>query len=544
MSISIIQFVVIPIITIFTNGFEGENNILVNHGAVKRGLEYLFNSLVLTIPVTIVSVGIALIISITLYRLQFKGRGVLRLMMLLPLINPPFVGSISFIMLFGKRGLITHRLLGLSVSPFGYNGVFVMQVIGLTTIAYLIISAGIKKIDVSNENAARTLAASELRIFSEITLPLLMPFVLNAGVLVFLSSMADFGTPLVIGGPFQTLSSDLYIQITGLYDLKSASISGIFLTLPCVVVFAIQKIFSENKKYWSSSVQDTQIELKNASSGFKFMMISISLLFVVLIVTKFLFVLVGAFTENWGYDYTLTLRHFKDVVDKDMSPFLNSLRLATVVALISSGFGVLLSYLLHIRNDRFKVFTDIAATIPSAVPGILFGIAYLVTFKRSLFGIGQLILHDFSPVILLGTQAIIYFICIYRYIPVGLRAGASIIEHVDPNLEKAAHTLGSSHMKAFKDITFPLLMPAFNTAFIKNFSSTMTTLGAIIFLLLPKNKVAVQKIFQIITSSSIGTGAAMSLMLSAFTGIMMLVFYVLLNFRDVITRCNGENRNK
>lgn len=204
---------------------------------MTRSWTYLKNSLALSVPVTLIATTLATLMSITLWRVPFKGRKFVRIMALAPLMNPPFVGSISFIMLFGKRGLISHELLGLTVSPFGYWGVFVMQVIGLTTVGYLFISSGIQSMQAIYEEAARTTGASEFQILRTVTLPVLKPEILGGMLLIFLASMADFGTPLIIGGPFQTLSSDLYIQITGLYDMKGASISGGVLLIPCLIAF-------------------------------------------------------------------------------------------------------------------------------------------------------------------------------------------------------------------------------------------------------------------------------------------------------------------
>lgn len=110
------------------------------------------------------------------------------------------------------------------------------------------------------------------------------------------------------------------------------------------------------------------------------------------------------------------------------------------------------------------------------------------------------------------------------------------MEHVNPNLELAAINLGASERRVFFDIMFPLLKPAFNAAFLKNFTSTMTTLGAIVFLLLPKNKVAVQQIFQIMTSSEIGAAAMMALLLSLLSLVFLAAFQLLLNYEEIFKR--------
>ena len=181
---------------------------------------------------------------------------------------------------------------------------------------------------------------------------------------------------------------------------------------------------------------------------------------------------------------------------------------------------------------------DFMATLPAAVPGILFGIGYLVTFKYPIFGIGRYIFTESKPLLLLGTGIIIYIICIARFMNTGLRAGYALLEHVHPDLEKAAYNLGGSELATFSGIIFPLMKDAFFASFLKTLSSGMVTLGAIIFLLLPSNKVAVQQIFQIITSSRTGTAAAMALSLSLLTLILLGFFYCLFYYDELVKKAN------
>jgi iron(III) transport system permease protein len=171
----------------------------------------------------------------------------------------------------------------------------------------------------------------------------------------------------------------------------------------------------------------------------------------------------------------------------------------------------------------------------------LFGIGYLLTFKHPLFGVGKYIFEGLDPIILLGTGIIIFIICIARYLNIGLKAGYALLEHLDPHLEEASYNLGVSEVKTFIKISLPLLKPAFITAFFKNFTTTMTTLGAIIFLLIPSNKVAVQQIFQRITSSEIGVAAAMGILLSITSLTFIGIFYAIFNFKQIVRRIKNDS---
>lgn len=526
--ILICYFCSLPVISVIFYGVNGNGKDVVLSDIINV-LDLLKNSMVLGILVVFVALFFGIITTFTLHRINFKGRMLFRILILLPLINPSFVGSISFIMLFGKRGLITHDLLGLSISPFGFHGVFFLQVLGAVTMAYLIISSAIKNIDVSLEEAARNLGYGEFKVFLKVTLPLMIPEITTAGLLIFLSSMADFTTPMIIGGNFRTLATDIYIQITGLYNMKLASISGIFLLIPCFFAFFIQRYYIKKKRYNTDTTINSNIEYTKMNPFVKYIFITVTFLLMSVFIINILFIFVGAFTNNWGSDYSFTLKHVKraflDDFSKYLKPFINSVTLSVVTGLLSSFIGVMLAYLIQRKKIRATKMIDFMAMFPAAVPGILFGIGYLVTFKYPLFGIGKYVLKNQTPIILLGTTSIIYIVCVARNINISMKSCYALLEHIEDDIENAALNLGASKLRTYFTIVIPLLKDAFVNSYIKVFSGTMTTLGVIIFLLMPKNKVIVQVLFQSMTGGmNLGVPAVLSLTLSFMTLILMLVF--------------------
>lgn len=540
----LLYFVALPIVSVIIYGLAGENSAFNNIKGIGRSLGYLKNSLIVSVIVTAVATFIGLVMSFTLNRVTFTGRRIMKILVLLPFINPPFVGSISYIMLFGKRGLITHQLLGLTISPFGIQGILIIQILSLSSHAYLLISSSIRKIDTTLEDASRNLGASEWEVFRTVTLQMMRPEIFGTALLIFLESMADFSTPLVIGGSYQTLASDLYIQITGLYDMTTATISGIILLIPCVGVFMLHKYYFSKKSYFSEDSMSLDIEYKHISKKTKFYLVTFCGVFLSFVLAKYLFIVVGALTKSWGHDYTFTLEHIKALGGRKYKPFVNSFKLATVSAFVASVTGVVLAYLIKVRQFKFSAIADFFATVPAAVPGILFGISYLVTFKYPLFGIGRLWLTETKGVVLMGSGIIIYLVCIARFMNTGLRSGYALFEHIHPDIEKASYNLGAGVIQTFVRIIIPLMKDAFSASFLRSFSSGMVTLGAIILLLIPSNKVAVQQVFQIITSSDTGNAAAMALMLSLMTFVFLSGYNVLFNAKDIIVRYIEEGRRK
>lgn len=528
-------FCFLPVLSVIIYGLSGDLTFF-NQKLINRVSKLLYNSLFVSILVTVISVFFGTVITFALRRLEFKGRGVLRALMLLPLVSPAFVGSLAFIMLFGSRGLITHKILNLNVSPYGWHGIVILQVMSFVTFAYILISSSIQNVDTTIEHAARNLGASESTILFKITLPMMVPEITSTALLVFLTSMADFTTPLVIGGKFTTLAADLYVQITGLYNMKSAAISGMILLIPCIIAFYVQRYFSTKKSYFSDSSNDRNIIYEKVSTPVKYILLLCTVCFVFLFVIKFGFIFIGALTRNWGYDYTFTLDHVKKALGIGLLPFYNSVKLSFVTALISSFLGVILSYLINRKKIILPVFLDFIGVFPAAVPGILFGIGYLVTFKYPILGVGKYIFPNSTPWVILGTSVIIYFICIARSINVAMKSGYALLEHVDPDIENAAYNLGAGRIITFKLIIIPMLKEAVSMSYLKIFSSTMSTLGAIIFLILPKNKVAVQIIFQSAANAALGITSTLALMLSLSTLLLMGIFYLILYRKNIVEK--------
>lgn len=535
-----IYFCLMPVFSVLVSGLQRGEGVI---GAKEwsRALGLLGNSVGLAVVVTFSSLCLATMAAFTLHRTRFRGRQVCKLLMLLPLVNPSFVGSISFIMLFGRRGLITHQLLGLSISPFGWHGVFVLQSIGFTTLAYLMISAAVQNVDTQLEEAARNLGAQEREVFLRVTLPMMMPEILSAGLLVFLGSMADFTTPMIIGGNFRTLATDLYIQITGLYNLPLASFSGVVLLMPCLLVFVLQYRMAHRKRYYGDASQSTATVYEQLPVWLHRVLIGITVTMIGLFVINILFVFVGAFTVSWGADYSFTWKHLETVLESNLQKYLiplwNSIALSVFTGVASSLLGVMAAYWIQRRMISYGKWLDAVTMLPATVPGILLGVGCLVTFRYPFFGIGKYVLTNQPPLILLGTTGIVYLVCIARNIHVSMKSCYAVLEHVDPEIEQAARNLGAGEWTIYRRVTLPLLKDAFANSFIKVFSSTMTALGVIIFLLMPRNKVIVQVLFQSMTGGlNLGVPAVLALMLSLVTLVLMLLFQLMMYGKGAFAR--------
>ena len=178
---------------------------------------------------------------------KFVG-GLFKVVSMLPVVSPPFVLSLSMIMLFGKSGIITRFLLGIyDNSVYGFWGIAVVQTLTFFPVCYMMLKGLLKNIDPSLEEAARDMGASRWKVFTSVTLPLMLPGLGNAFLVTFIESIADFANPMLIGGSYDTLATTIYLQITGSYDKPGAAAMAVVLLCITLAMFAVQKYYLERK---------------------------------------------------------------------------------------------------------------------------------------------------------------------------------------------------------------------------------------------------------------------------------------------------------
>ena len=181
-------------------------------------------------------------------RMNKIAGGLFKVVSMLPVVSPPFVLSLSMIMLFGKAGLITRFLLGIYDNDvYGYWGIVIVQTLTFFPVCYMMMKGLLKNIDPSLEEAARDMGASRMKVFTSVTLPLLLPGLGNAFLVTFIESIADFANPMIIGGNYNTLATTIYLQITSGYERENATAMAVVLLCITLAMFAVQKYYLESK---------------------------------------------------------------------------------------------------------------------------------------------------------------------------------------------------------------------------------------------------------------------------------------------------------
>lgn len=448
---------------------------------------------------TVISAATALVIATTRGWIRILAMGVL----LITMVSPPFVSSLAYIQLYGRRGIITHRLLGLSLDPYNAWGVILMQSISFAPLNALFLNGLLTKIDSNALRSAQDLGARPGNILTDIVLPLIRPGILVSLLLGFVRSLADFGTPIIIGGRFNTIASEIYLQFTGYSDLEKASTLNMLLLLPSVAAFFLYRHYmaQAGQLTESSRSRQEQLELPLGRAGtWGVGALLVSLIFFLMMILQYVSIFLSGFLRNTSTGYVLTGQYLEKLIRFDSVSMVRSVWYALIVSLAGTLFAMLFAYYMDRRRIAGHHIFDGLVTLPYMLPGISFGIAYILAFNS-------------PPIQITGTALIVLANMMFKQLPTTTKICSAALTQIPVSMERAARDLGAGQFAVLRDIILPGMRPAFLSSFVYNFSSSMTTAGAIIFLIDASRKVAVFSLFEAVYSGEYALASLISTMI-------------------------------
>lgn len=414
---------------------------------------------------------VGFLFAFTVNRTSMGGKRLVNALATLPVISPPFSLTLSVILLAGNNGLITRQLLGLSsFSIYGLDGLVIVQTIGMFPIAYMTMSGVLKAIDSTQEDAALDLSAGRFTAFATVTLPLAMPGILSAWLLVFTNSLADFANPLLLAGDFRVLSVEAYMEVTGRNDLGGGAALSVMLLLPTLTAFLAQRYWVSKKSFVTVTGKPSSRLTELASPPVRRLLTALVVLILVLIVSLYATIVAGCFVKNWGIDYGFTLANVGEALSRGKKAIADTVTLAVLATPIAGILSMVGALILVRKTFLGKRVLEATLMTPFAIPGTLLGISYVLAFNK-------------APLILVGTAAIIVINYVIRELPVGLEGGVANLRQVDPSIEEAACDLGADSATVFRTIVLPILRPSFISSMSYTFVRSMTAVSAIIFLI-------------------------------------------------------------
>ena len=437
----------------------------------------------------------------------------LNILAMLPIITPPFVVGLGLILLFGRAGVVNQFLeYAFGIPPtrwfYGWFGVWVAQTFAFTPIAFMIMRGVVQGIAPSLEEAAQTLRATPNQTFMTVTLPLLKPGLANAFLVGFIESMADFGNPIVVGGQFSVLSTEIFFAIVGAqYDQGRAASLAWILTFFALTVFAIQRGVLGSKSYTTVSGKgDGGIPMALPASV-KRVVYATALPWMAFTVVVYAFAFAGGFVKTWGRDYTPTLEHFHTAFALEWAQhglvwagtawnsLFTTIKLAAISAPLTATAGLLIAYLLARTEFKGQSLFEFAALLAFAIPGTVLGVSYILAF-------------NIPPFELTGTALIIILCFMFRNLPVGVRAGTAAFKQLDKSLDEASIMLRAGSIQTIRYVVLPLLKPALVAALIYSFVRAITTVSAVIFLVTAENELATTYIIGRVGNGDYGVALA------------------------------------
>ena len=462
---------------------------------------------------------------------KFSG-GLFQVVSMLPVVSPPFVLSLSMIMLFGKAGLITRFLLGIyDNSVYGYWGIVIVQTLTFFPVCYMMLKGLLKNIDPSLEEAARDMGASRMKVFTSVTLPLLLPGLGNAFLVTFIESIADFANPMIIGGSYDTLATTIYLQITGAYDKAGASAMAVVLLCITLGMFMVQKYYLEAKTAATLTGKASRERMLIEDRSVKIPLTVLCSLMAMFVILMYICVPIGACFPTWGYKFfPLTGKWFKLIFTRyhGFKAFKDSFLLSLISAPVTALLSMIISYLVVKRSFKGKGFIEAVSMLAMAVPGTVLGVGYIRGYSGGIFHTGFL-------QGIYGTGLILVIVFVVRSLPTGTRSGISALRQIDKSIEESAYDMGADSFRVFTTVTLPLIKDSFLSGLVTAFVRSITAISAIILLVTPQFLLITVQINEFAEKGSFSLACA-------FATILIVITYGAVLLMNVCTKYFGTSR--
>ena len=527
-------FILYPLAILLIDSIYGSNGLSLNTFArimqMPNFRRAITNTLKIGFVVGILSTLIGLLFAyVEMYvKVGKVAGGLFNVVSMLPVVSPPFVLSLSMIMLFGRAGLITRFLLGIyDNSIYGYWGIVIVQTLTFFPVCYMMLKGLLKNIDPSLEEAVRDMGASRFRVFKDVTLPLLLPGLGNAFLVTFIESIADFANPMIIGGSYDTLATTIYLQITGAYDKEGASAMAVVLLMITLGMFIVQKYYLEKKTTQTLTGKASRVRMMIEDRSVVVPLTVLCSLAAAFVVLMYICVPIGALFPTWGYKFTpFTFKWFNLVFTRynGLKAFRDSFVLSLIASPITALISMIISYIIVKKNFKVNGFIEAVSMLAMAVPGTVLGVGYIRGFSQGMFGTGFL-------QFIYGSAAILIIVFVVRSLPTGTRSGISALRQIDKSIEESAYDMGANTFKVFTSVTLPLIKDSFLSGLVTTFVRSITAISAIILLVTPQYLLITVQINEFAEKGSFSLACAFATILILITyGSVLLMNFAIKNF--------------
>lgn len=427
------------------------------------------NSLNSAVLGTVITVAVAFALSICIERTNIRLKGLFSIIFVLPMLIPSISSGMGLVILFGNNGIITN-ILGLESSIYGLPGIIIGSVMYAFPVAFLMISDIIRYEDGSPYEAAKVLGISKWRQFTAITFPYLRKPLISVVFAIFTLIITDYGVPLMIGGKYTTIATVMYQEVIGQLDFGKGSVYGSLLLIPAVIAFIIDSL---NKDKNNSTFVTKPIAPSNKflAKIFSYGYCGVVTVFTLLPLVAFMLL---SFTTEYPKDLSFTLDNLIKTLNLKADKYLiNSI----LIALATAAIGVVIAFITAYLSARMKSgvsrFLHLSAITSAAIPGIVLGLSYVLTFNNSA---------------IYGTIAILVLVNMIHFISSPYLMMYNSLSKINENLEGVAKTMAISRLHIIKDVLIPQCKFTLLEMFSYFFVNCMMTISAVSFLSTTSNK--------------------------------------------------------
>ena len=455
--------VLLPIVILFSQ-IRGEH--IKSVFTASQFLPMLKNSILTTVIATVISVLLAFSLAYTINRSNVKFKNVWMMLFTIPMLIPSISHGMGLVLLLGDNGILTN-LLGLRISLYGYTGIVLGSVLYSFPVAFLMFFDSLQYEDFTTYEAADVMGMSKIRMFKTITLPSMKRTIISANLAVFTMVFTDYGVPLMTGGTVMTLPVYMYREVIGMMNFSGGAVIGIVLLAPAVIAFLLDLKKSGNLGAVSTVTKPFKIAENKIRDIGSYFFLALSLILMCLPIAAFACL---SFVKQYPIDMTFTLDNVRRLISNGIDMyFVNSVAVALLTALAGTCFSYFAAYCTTRSGKRLSnQMLHFISMLPLAIPGVVLGLSYVMTFKSFPF---------------YGTVFILVMVNIIHFFSSPYLMAYNSLSKFNPNLEDVAHTLGISRLRMLVSVYVPSTLYTIVEMYSYFFVNAMITISAVSFLI-------------------------------------------------------------
>ena len=484
---------------------------------------YYFRTLINSLTVAIAACVLSLILGVPLAYLynmyEIKGRKTLQMLIILSSMSAPFIGAYAWVKLLGRAGVITKfikAITGITIpSIYGFNGILLVLSLKLFPLVFLYVSGAMKNVDNSLLEASANMGISGAKRFFKVVLPLCMPSILAATLMVFMRAIADFGTPLMIGEGYTTFPVIIYNEYVGEVGTNHnfASAIAVLAILITLGFFLIQRYLTNRNSFSMSAMHHIERTKAKPVMNILIHLYAYGLVAIALLPQVYLIYLSFRKTNPGGevFQPGFSLDSYRYVFDRMGNTIWNTIRICGSALILIIALAVLISYLTVRRRNVLNACIDTLSMVPYIIPGAVVGISLILAFN--------------NPVLpLVGTATIMIVSMCIRRIPYTIRSSVAILAQIPLSIDEAAESLGAGKVKTLLKVTLPMMFSGVFAGAVMSWVTLITELSSSLLLYSFRTQTLNVAVYKAVGNGTDGRACALATIVTVFTVISLLIF--------------------